>query len=186
MIRVSSDLQSVSYTEEHGLPSQLFNHCCRNRRAVMDPTMGGICKIRQSTGNGSHGGRISSNDCTFVSEGEMKDLLLIGTQDGVNVFRDGIIKELRTREGKFQAQNVQQINRKIIFIKDSELYEAHPNEGDFNITKENFISSLPGFAIEMVRDDSGAILIASTKGISVWYNHRLTNLKQNRVITGSS
>lgn len=175
LVRVSPNMQTISYTEEHGLPSLWFNQMLVDREGLLWIVYnGGICKIRQSnwerytTREG-----LSSNHATFISEGEKEGVLFIGTQDGINLFHNGIVSALKKDGEIFHALSLQQVDGKIFYARDNELYQASVNEEDHTVLNEELLAKFNGPGREMVRDKRNTLFISLPTGIGVWYKRRL-------------
>jgi len=177
LIRISPNMQMTSYTEEHGLPSSWFNQLLVDREGVLWIVYnGGICKIRHSnwerytTREG-----LSSNHVTFISEGEKEGELFFGTQNGINIFQNGIVSPLKKDSAIFHAVCLQQVDGKILYGRENGLYQASISEKDHTVLNEKLLKKFGSSPSEMIKDRHNAVFMSIPAGIGVWYNNRLLN-----------
>jgi len=177
LIRVSPNMQTISYTEEHGLPSLWFNQMLVDREGLLWIVYNsGICKIRQSNWERftSREG-LSSNHATFISEGEKEGELFIGTQNGVNIFQNGKVSALKKDGQIFHAICLEQVDGKILYVRENGFYQAYLDEKDHTVIKEKLIEKLSSPGSQMVKDKQNTVFMSIPRGIGVWYNGRLFN-----------
>lgn len=179
MIRLSPNKQVTTFTEKDGLPSLWFNQMMLDKEGLLWVVLnGGICKIRQSgwerytTKEG-----LSFNHATFFSDGEKDSTVFIGTQDGFNLFNRGRITAIRLKEKILSGYFLEQIDGKILYTRDTSLYQASINEDEFTATNEKLLTRLNGAGIEMAKDKHGSLFISVPGGISVWNGRQLFYFK---------
>ena len=175
LARITPDLKINSFTESQGLPGLVFHNLLVDRENnVWIGYTGGACKInnvlweRLTKSEG-----LLLNQITFlVKDGEN---IFLGSQDGVQVYRDGQVFSL-TQNGKlFNCNTLLSIDNKLWYSRESSLFSATLDIRKSAIINEKKLGAIPYRINELKVDNKGTLFIGATRGLYAWLKERIIN-----------
>lgn len=190
LLKVSPEKVITEFPESKGLPSLWFYtmHCDREGN-VWIGFNNGLCKIRNTPWRRytKEQGLYSNYTSFFLEE---QDRLYIGTYNGLNVFADNRLQQVRQGDQPFMCRSMtvqahfstlpgmtrtheDVRTQKIYFLRENKLLSAELDENDLQVRRERVLAELPGIGLYLAMDSIGTIFIATDVGLYSWYQGRL-------------
>ncbi len=175
LIKISPDKKVYSFTEANGLPSLWFNQLFIDREEnLWIAFFYGLCKMNPTQAERfTQNESLYSNHTTFFRK-DSSSRVFVGTENGVNVFSDDQMQQLRMNGKPFYCSDLLPKGNELFYIRDSSLFAAKVDLGDFTIRFERKLASFPGLATQIAMDRQGTVFIATTFGLYAWHHNRLT------------
>ncbi|MBC7874666.1 MAG: hypothetical protein H7Y01_11745, partial [Ferruginibacter sp.] len=178
LVKFSMKNDTKTYNEFHGLPSLWFNQLFMDReKNLWIAFNSGLCKIRNTSWERyTIDESLYSNHILFFTKGPGAEQVLVGTQNGVNVFDKGKMKQVSHLHQPFRCNTLVSSGSKQYYIRDSLLFSAIIDPGTLTVRSEKMLANLKTTGIQLAVDPSGNLIIATTKGIFAYANQQLTRI----------